>query len=91
MFSYHESHIQLIEPYELAYWMDHESDTLIIVDVRDNDFEGYKIPGSRSIPFYNFSKTIPVLIKNLKSLNPVPTKIVFHCMYCYELYMYFFN
>ncbi|KAA6375969.1 MAG: hypothetical protein EZS28_028503 [Streblomastix strix] len=74
--------IQLVEPYELAQWIDVDSNGIIVMDVRDSDYYGYKIPGSRNIPANQFGQNVDILIENLRKQVPTPTKIVFHCQYC---------
>ena len=77
--------IPYIEPYELADWMDNKPSSIIVVDVRDNDFENLKIPGSRHIPFPEFFETIPKLIDSIKLQEHPPTAIVFHCTFWFVL------
>ncbi|KAA6388270.1 MAG: hypothetical protein EZS28_016201 [Streblomastix strix] len=48
--------IQLVEPYELAQWIDDDSNGIFVMDVRDSDYYGYKIPGSRNIPANQFGQ-----------------------------------
>ena len=73
--------VQYIEPDQLAQWIDEDFNSVIVVDVRDIDYSGYKIPGSRHIPYNSFSKCIPALIASIKALPTLPKRIVFHCKY----------
>ena len=79
------SNIGYVEPRELADWMDKNPNSVIVVDVRDVDFRGYKIPGSRHIPFISFSDNLPNLIESIKQLDIKPQRIVFHCKYRYAI------
>ncbi|KAH7831384.1 uncharacterized protein MONOS_13076 [Monocercomonoides exilis] len=72
-------YVKLIEPYELAQLLKSSPKDVVVVDVRDVDYNGYKIPGSRHIPNYEFPSKIDVLIESLKFLDPLPSSIVFHC------------
>ena len=73
--------IPYVEPYELAQWMDQDPSSVVVVDVRDTDYTGFKIPNARHIPFNAFFECIPKLIQSIKSLPKQPTTIVFHCMF----------
>ena len=77
----HNSCIEYVEPRMLADWMDKNQNSVIVVDVRDVDFRGYKIPGSRHLPFVSFSDNLPNLIESIKTLDIKPQRIVFHCKY----------
>ena len=73
--------VQLVEPYELADWMDKDPESVIVVDVRDTDFSRFKIPESRHIPAYTFLVHVDKLIESIKKQEKQPSKIVFHCTY----------
>ncbi|KAA6388747.1 MAG: hypothetical protein EZS28_015727 [Streblomastix strix] len=78
------SSVSFVEPQELAQWLKTDNSGTIVIDVRDTDFTGNRIPGSRNMPANQFIENVDILIENLQQQEPKPNKIVFHCQHSKE-------
>lgn len=61
---------------ELQEMLDRGQSDLVIIDVRDDDFEGGHIPGAVNVPSADFAVRAPQLVDKYRHHSTV----VFHCM-----------
>ncbi|KAH7827609.1 putative Cdc25 family phosphatase [Monocercomonoides exilis] len=68
-----------IEQDELISLLDKNPLDVIIVDVRDEDYENGRLPRSIHYPSDTFLLNLNDLITEIANMKPIPTHIVFHC------------
>jgi rhodanese-related sulfurtransferase len=71
--------ISYMEPKEIEKKIKNKLDNYLVVDVRDDDYELYKIKGSKNYPSYKFEKEAEKLYDYVKSKSI--QDIIFHCTY----------
>ncbi|KAK2963274.1 hypothetical protein BLNAU_1807 [Blattamonas nauphoetae] len=71
-----------VSPKEVGDWIVNRPDEISIVDVRDVDFFGDKVVGSRNIPHNAPLAYFDLFAKEMKNRPIVPKRIFFHCNLC---------
>ncbi|KAA6377312.1 MAG: hypothetical protein EZS28_027162 [Streblomastix strix] len=68
-----------IDPAELANILRTDPGSVIVADVRDIDYYGYKVKGSRNIPNQLLFSLVPGLIDEIEKSAVRPSRVVFYC------------
>merc|ERR1719464_884284 len=75
-YSRSEGEIKYIKPVDLLKRL--KDKTVLVIDVRGDDYEGGHIPGCRNIPCGQFKPKVDALVKEMIKTKKL---VVFHCMY----------
>ncbi|KAH7818247.1 putative Cdc25 family phosphatase [Monocercomonoides exilis] len=80
--SEHQQRVSVLKRNELAEWLRKPEKDFLIVDVRDIDFFGQKIPGSYHASSEIIVAEISILLQKISAMEKKPEKVIFYCQHC---------